>query len=526
MPTPTYTDTTLSNLIISKISQTKFNELREAGQLNENELYIVENETLDALSNVIKNVGTPVLSSDAANKAYVDGKTSPIATSSAAGIVKPDGSSLSVDSNGTLNVITSAFVHSTRTINGKALSSNIALTASDLSAVSINSDWMSAIVADEGILVGDTMGIYTAKYGPISIAHNFPEPTSSYVLSFPDKSGTLLVDSDLSNLDFDYLPLSGGVVSNYVSIIGQNDMVPFATISSVEGMGTLTLQDGAGVYYTKINNNAITTLNPFVTGSSPVVATMPTANGRLIVDTELNDFGTNFITKNNAQISNGLSVFDENGSPFFSTSLDSSSLPTLALDLAGVFYVKINTDAISANSPLHSSPVVATWPLSSGRLIVDTELSNYTPSIATSATVGLVKPDNNTITVDANGVLSVRGGGGGGSSGPHAYTFNTPTQTTSTTDASNDTVSVQLADGAINIVSLTSGISYLNVTFPQPTAGYARDFFVRLIITGSVPTISFSEYDNSSPSFDIADSAWADIEQGVNIIMFTETSQS
>lgn len=72
MPTPTYTDKTLSNLVISKISQAKFEELKTAGLLNEDELYLVENETLDAMGNVVKNVGTPVQNTDAANKAYVD----------------------------------------------------------------------------------------------------------------------------------------------------------------------------------------------------------------------------------------------------------------------------------------------------------------------------------------------------------------------------------------------------------------------------------------------------------------------
>ena len=105
MPTPTYTDTTLSNLVISKISQAKFDELKTAGLLNEDELYLVENETLDAMGNVVKNVGTPVQNTDAANKAYVDGKTPPVATSSTAGIVKPDGTTITVDVNGVLSAV-------------------------------------------------------------------------------------------------------------------------------------------------------------------------------------------------------------------------------------------------------------------------------------------------------------------------------------------------------------------------------------------------------------------------------------
>ena len=104
MPTtPTYTDKTLSSLVISKISQAKFDELKNAGLLNEDELYLVENETLDAMGNVVKNVGTPVQNTDAANKAYVDGKTPPVATSSTAGIVKPDGTTITVDANGVIS---------------------------------------------------------------------------------------------------------------------------------------------------------------------------------------------------------------------------------------------------------------------------------------------------------------------------------------------------------------------------------------------------------------------------------------
>lgn len=130
-----------------------------------------------------------------------------------------------------------------------------------------------------------------------------------------------------------------------------------------------------------------------------------TINGKaLSSDITLTASDLSAVSINNAQLSSGLSVLAYDW-PFFSTSIGDSG-PTLALDAAGVFYVKIDTDAISVNGPLHSSPVIATWPLSSGRLIVDTELSNYTPSVATSAVVGLVKPDNNTITVDANGVLS------------------------------------------------------------------------------------------------------------------------
>ena len=108
----------------------------------------------------------------------------------------------------------------------------------------------------------------------------------------------------------------------------------------------------------------------------------------------------------------------------------------------------------------------------------------------------------------------------------HSYVFNTPVQTTSTTDETDDTISVELANRAMNIVQLATTVKYLNITFPQITTGYSRDFFVRLVITGDVPTISFSEYGGGLPDFDIADDVWSNMKQGVNIILFTETSQA
>lgn len=69
-----YTETKV-NLIINKISRQKYNELLNANQVNENELYMVDESNLDALSATIINVADPILSSDAANKNYVDNKS-------------------------------------------------------------------------------------------------------------------------------------------------------------------------------------------------------------------------------------------------------------------------------------------------------------------------------------------------------------------------------------------------------------------------------------------------------------------
>lgn len=106
------------------------------------------------------------------------------------------------------------------------------------------------------------------------------------------------------------------------------------------------------------------------------------------------------------------------------------------------------------------------------------------------------------------------------------YSFVTPAVTTSTTDSADDTVSVVLSDRAVNSVTLAAGVTYANLTLPAKITGYARDFFIRLVITADdMPAISFKEPDGSAVSFDVDDDSWADIEKGVNIIMLTETAQ-
>ena len=102
------------------------------------------------------------------------------------------------------------------------------------------------------------------------------------------------------------------------------------------------------------------------------------------------------------------------------------------------------------------------------------------------------------------------------------YTLSTPTQTTSGT-----AVSLTLNDKSINQVSLASTVTGATVSFPAKVPGYARDFFVRLVVTGeTVPAITWQEANGDPIDFDVDDDSWAEIEQGVNILMFTETSQA
>ena len=93
----------------------------------------------------------------------------------------------------------------------------------------------------------------------------------------------------------------------------------------------------------------------------------------------------------------------------------------------------------------------------------------YAPSsaqIATSSVPGIVQPDGETITVDTNGIIKTN----------HSYPFNIPTQTISTTDSAGDTVSVELLDRAINLVSVSGDVSYLNIGFPESIPGAGKLF--------------------------------------------------
>ena len=117
-------------------------------------------------------------------------------------------------------------------------------------------------------------------------------------------------------------------------------------------------------------------------------------------------------------------------------------------------------------------------------------------------------------------------GTGGGSGGSSKYSFVTPEQVISTTDSANDTVSVAVSDRAMNKIALSSDVAYLNITFPPAVSGYMRDFYIRLVVTGSsAPSISFMESNGSAAAFDIDDDSWTQIEPGVNLILLSETEQ-
>lgn len=107
------------------------------------------------------------------------------------------------------------------------------------------------------------------------------------------------------------------------------------------------------------------------------------------------------------------------------------------------------------------------------------------------------------------------------------YSIVSPTLTYSTTTTTNDTVAATLNDRAANNVTLGSDVAFATFTFPATVSGKARDFILRLTLTGeTVPTITFRESGGAAVSFDADDNAWAEVEQGVNVISFTDTNEA
>lgn len=62
------------DLVLNLLSKQKYDELKSGNNLEDNELYLVKEEGLDAQGNTIINVAEPENPTDAATKAYVDSR--------------------------------------------------------------------------------------------------------------------------------------------------------------------------------------------------------------------------------------------------------------------------------------------------------------------------------------------------------------------------------------------------------------------------------------------------------------------
>ena len=68
----TSNDLNLRQFVINTISKANYDQLSADGQLQQNQLYFVDDAPIDAKGAKVRNVATPELSSDAATKGYVD----------------------------------------------------------------------------------------------------------------------------------------------------------------------------------------------------------------------------------------------------------------------------------------------------------------------------------------------------------------------------------------------------------------------------------------------------------------------
>lgn len=64
--------TNVNSLIINKVSRRTYKDMYDSGTLNNSQLYVIKDATLDAVSSRVVNVATPELFTDAANMEYVN----------------------------------------------------------------------------------------------------------------------------------------------------------------------------------------------------------------------------------------------------------------------------------------------------------------------------------------------------------------------------------------------------------------------------------------------------------------------
>ena len=73
-----YADQNVDTLIVNRLSESIYDDLKRSGLIDNNQLYVIEDETLNAHGKQVLSVADPISEDDAATKRYVDGKVSSI----------------------------------------------------------------------------------------------------------------------------------------------------------------------------------------------------------------------------------------------------------------------------------------------------------------------------------------------------------------------------------------------------------------------------------------------------------------
>ncbi len=165
------------------------------------------------------------------------------------------------------------------------------------------------------------------------------------------------------------------------------------------------------------------------------------------------------------------------------------------------------------------------FPILNGKLLSDLDLNGHkllglpTPEGGggggSSVEVVAPSPDGAGKAADAKVVYEALEGKAGKTDIPYSLV-----------EATIDEGSVMLQNRAITKVEVDDSVSSITFVFPEKIAGKGRDFFIRLVITSeTVPTLEFIEPNGEAVSFDADDDSWAEIEQGVNLLMFTDTAE-
>lgn len=175
------TDTFVQNFVISKISRSKFDELSSSGMLNENELYLVEDPQIDAGNQPIVNVSTPSSSTDAANKGYVDGASSALATDISTLSTAMSGKA---DSTYVNQMFSSLSGVATTTSNGLMSFSDKEKLDSIASGATANEGTITAITASSPLSGGGSSGAVTITHESTSVVAGSYGDTSAQTPSF------------------------------------------------------------------------------------------------------------------------------------------------------------------------------------------------------------------------------------------------------------------------------------------------------------------------------------------------------